>query len=330
MTSASDFHPENLAEEISAWNPRSPDAKALAKARTAVIQAFGQVLAGMPTAMAKSLLGTSGVAMNGGASLVFGTERRTGAADAALINATAAAADPGTSSIAASAAYIVSLFGLCEERKKTGKEFVDALMFGAEASSFFASRFSGAAIGQFRAELFGGIVAACRVLGLSRPKIAAALLLGGSADKRAVADNRSGLAIGLGMKHALFAAALAEAMDDASCAELIGNVAAAPHATEAPALSLPADVPAPSIGDLLAIQAQPEGDLWDRFERQAGAVLSRDRIAPLFERLETIDKVSDLATVSRLLQARETQMAATKIVFAPRGAHEPEETTWVP
>ena len=35
-----------------------------------------------------------------------------------------------------------------------------------------------------------------------------------------------------------------------------------------------------------------------------GVVLSRENIAPLFERLETIDKVKDLATVSRLLQGR--------------------------
>jgi MmgE/PrpD N-terminal domain len=324
ITSASGFCVENLAEQISTHNPRPLDAKALGKARTAVIQAFGQVLAGMPTAMAKSLLGASGVAINGGASLVFGTERRTSAADAALINATAAAADPETSSSAARAAYVVSLFGLCEERKKTGKEFVDALMFGAEASSSFASRFSGAGIGELHFSLFGAIVGASRALGLSRPKIAAALQLGGFAGNRAVADNQSGLsglANGLGMKHALFAVALAEAMDDASCAELIGNAATASRA---------ADTPAPNTGDLLAIQSRPGDDPWDRFERQAGAVLPRDHIAPLFERLETIDKVSDLATVSRLLQARKTQMAATKIVFAPRGAHEPEETTWVP
>jgi hypothetical protein len=90
------------------------------------------------------------------------------------------------------------------------------------------------------------------------------------------------------------------------------------------------NTPVESAHDLLAIQSSPDTDLWDQFERQAGAVLPRDQIAPLFERIETIDKVNDLATVSRLLQGRGTQNAATKIVFAPRGTHDPEETTWVP
>jgi hypothetical protein len=70
--------------------------------------------------------------------------------------------------------------------------------------------------------------------------------------------------------------------------------------------------------------------MWDQFERQTSAVLPRDSIGPLLERLETIDKVTDLASVSRLLQGRVTQAAPTKVVFAPRGAHEPEETNWVP
>jgi len=325
MKSVSGFCAESLAEQVSACNQPRQDAKATARAKTAVIHAFGQVLAGAPAAVTKSLLDTPGVAMSGGPSLVFGTERRTSAVDAALINATAAAGSE-TLQDAASAAYIVSLFGLCEERKKTGKEFVDALMFGAEMAVSFASTFPGsdpkAATGQFRSAVFGGIAAASRVLKLSRPRIAAALLMGGVANVGGLPAGQaglSGLMIGLGMKNALLAAVLAEAMDETAWDGMTRSDGAAGK-----------EAPAESAYDLLAFQSSPAANLWDQFERQAGAVLPRDQIAPLFERLETIDKVNDLATVSRLLQGRSTQNATTKIVFAPRGTHDPEETTWVP
>jgi len=131
------------------------------------------------------------------------------------------------------------------------------------------------------------------------------------------------LVVGLSLRSGLLAALLAEAMDDTSCAEMIRS--------EGTAIST-ADNSAPheAAFDLLAVQSPPGADLWDQFERQAGTVLPRDSIAPLFERLETSDKVQDLATLSRLLQARSIQAAPKKVVFAPRGTHEPEETNWVP
>ena len=287
--------------------------------------------------MPKVLLDVPGVAMTGGPSLVFGTERRTGAVDAALINATAAAAGSETLRGAENAAYIVSLFGLCEERKKTGREFVDALMFGAEMSLSLPSTFSGCdpeATTRFRSALFGSIVAATRVLNLSRPRIAAALLMGGVVKVGGLPTGQvqlSGVMIGLGMKNALLAAVLAEAMDETLCTETIRSegAAASSHAAGISPSSPPAGKTEPGY-DLLAIQSPFGTDLWDQFERQAGGVLPRECVAPLFERIETIDKVNDLATVSRLLQGRGAQNAAAKIVFAPRGAHEPEETTWVP
>jgi hypothetical protein len=57
----------------------------------------------------------------------------------------------------------------------------------------------------------------------------------------------------------------------------------------------------------------------------------REQIAPLFERLETLEKVTEIGQVTRLLEVSELhKSAARKIVFAPRDAQEAPETTWVP
>src|SRR2546430_28678 len=88
-------------------------------ARSVEDPAFGRALSGAPAGVTKALLGTSGVAMTGGSSLVFGTERRTSALDAALVNAAAAVAGSEASRDAANSACIVALFGLCEERGRS-------------------------------------------------------------------------------------------------------------------------------------------------------------------------------------------------------------------
>lgn len=316
---------ESLAEQICASIPRQRDAKTVGKAKAAVITAFGRTLSGAPSAYTKALLATPGVAMAGGPSLVFGTERRTSAVDAALVNATAAMAGSEASRDAVSSVCIVALFGLCEERGKTGQEFLDALMSGAEISPLLAPGTSPSG-GQLGRALVGSVVAAAHVLELSRSKIVAALLMAAMANVDSPAAGSVGphpLVVGLSLRSGLLAALLAEAMGETSCAEMIRS--------EGAAISTADNSASHEVAfDLLAVQTPPGADLWDQFERQAGAVLPRDTIAPLFERLETIDKVQDLATLSRLLQARSIQAAPKKVVFAPRGTHEPEETNWVP
>lgn len=327
IMSGPDVWAESLADRISAYNPRQRAAKTAGKARAAVITAFGRALSGAPATITKALLSTSGVAMTGGSSLVFGTERRTSAVDAALINATAAVAGSEASRDAGKAACIVALFGLCEERGKTGQEFLDALISSAEITPLLAPTLSPAA-GQLGFALFGGVAAAVRALELSRPKIAAALLMAGMANVDSPPAGQVGatsLMVGLSLRSGLLAALLAEALDEASCAEMIRGAESA-----IPSLAADNGAPGEAAFDLLAVQSPPGADLWDQFERQAGAVLPRDHIAPLFERLETIDKVKDLATVSRLLQGRGAQAVSKKVVFAARGTHEPEETNWVP
>jgi hypothetical protein len=72
-------------------------------------------------------------------------------------------------------------------------------------------------------------------------------------------------------------------------------------------------------------------EMWDKFNDCAARSLPREQIAPLFERLETLEKVTEIAQVTRLLEVSELHQApAKKVVFAARGVHEAEETTWVP
>ncbi|MBR0816639.1 MmgE/PrpD family protein [Bradyrhizobium liaoningense] len=311
-----------MAERISAYDPQPRDAKAVGRARAAVITAFGRTLSGAPDAITKALLATPGVAVSGGSSLVFGTERRTSAVDAALINAAAAVAGSTASPDAANGAFVVSLFGLCEERGKTGQEFIDALIAGAEISRSLAPALSPPA-GQLGLALLGSVAAAGRLLGLSPSKIAAALLMAGVANAGTPAAGQGGpeaLMVGQSLRNGLLAALLAEAMDEASCNQMI----------EAEQCAAGGGLLGAEALDLLAVPSPPGADLWDQFDQQAGAILPRDDIAPLFERLETIDKVKDLTTVSRLLQGRGARATPKKVVFAPRGTHEPEETNWVP
>lgn len=73
------------------------------------------------------------------------------------------------------------------------------------------------------------------------------------------------------------------------------------------------------------------GELWDKFSDCAARSLPREQIAPLFERLETLEKVSEIEQVTRLLEVSEVHRSpAKKVVFAPRGAQDAPETTWVP
>jgi len=74
-------------------------------------------------------------------------------------------------------------------------------------------------------------------------------------------------------------------------------------------------------------------ELFTKFEDCAGRALAHDQIAPLFERLETLETVADLGQVTRLLEPRvlpsEAAMRFTSLANAPH-AGGGEETSWVP
>jgi len=73
--------------------------------------------------------------------------------------------------------------------------------------------------------------------------------------------------------------------------------------------------------------------LWEKFEDCAARSLPRDRLAPLFERLETFDSARDLALVTKLMEvapkAREISQTGARQVAAATAACNPE-TDWVP
>ena len=73
-------------------------------------------------------------------------------------------------------------------------------------------------------------------------------------------------------------------------------------------------------------------ELWEKFDDCARRSLPREQIAPLFERLETIDAVTDLRQVTQLAQVSRLheRAAPARVAFAPRSAEQAPETTWVP
>ena len=73
-------------------------------------------------------------------------------------------------------------------------------------------------------------------------------------------------------------------------------------------------------------------ELWEKFDDCARRSLPREQIAPLFERLETLDAVADLHQITQLAQVSRLheRPAPTRVSFAPRGTEQAPETTWVP
>lgn len=76
-----------------------------------------------------------------------------------------------------------------------------------------------------------------------------------------------------------------------------------------------------------------ESELWAKFEDCAGRALPREAVAPLFERLMTLESAKDMAAVLRLTQVsglQRSQPRKDEVVFAPPSEQDAPETTWVP
>ena len=74
-------------------------------------------------------------------------------------------------------------------------------------------------------------------------------------------------------------------------------------------------------------------ELFEKFEDCAARALAHDQIAPLFERLETLETVTDLGQVTRLLEPRVLPSQAAQRMAAAansRSVAGKEETSWVP
>lgn len=115
--------------------------------------------------------------------------------------------------------------------------------------------------------------------------------------------------------------------------ELEARGVAAPS-TLARSWLLGGDLAAEAMFTTWLLASQPrrsEKQLWQALHEVAGAVLPREHIAPLHERLMTLEELTDVAKLLRLTEVSPLHRAAPeKIVFAKADSEESPETTWVP
>jgi 2-methylcitrate dehydratase PrpD len=126
-----------LAAKICAFDERSATSTALAKARESIIDTIAVTLAGLPEPCTQLLLKMPGVAATQGQSLIFGTDRRTSALDATLVNGTASHAldyddFSGVLGGHQSVPLVAALFALGEERRASGRDLLLAYLVGVE------------------------------------------------------------------------------------------------------------------------------------------------------------------------------------------------------
>ncbi len=132
-----------LASHIASFDPDRITPQALATGKAGIVDTVGVALGGMPEPCTQILMATPGIADAPGPSLVFGTDRRTSALDAALINGTASHAldyDDFSSILGGhqSVPLVAPLFALAEERGLSGRQIVDAYVVGLEVEHRFA------------------------------------------------------------------------------------------------------------------------------------------------------------------------------------------------
>lgn len=179
-----------LAERVCALSRGDLTKRAIAVARTGILDTLGVTLAGVPEDCTQILLRTPGVATAPGGALVFGTARRTSPLDAALVNGTASHAldyDDFSSDLGGhqSVPLVAPLLALAEERGASGMQVMVAYVAGMEALIRLARAVNfvhydkgwhpTATLGVF------GAAAACgHLVGLDRQRMATAFALSAS------------------------------------------------------------------------------------------------------------------------------------------------------
>ncbi len=134
---------EGLAERIQSVTFDSLTDDALHWAKVAVLDTVGCTLAGANEECAQIIGRVATYGTAGGDCLVFGTNRRVGPLEAALINGTAAHAldyDDCSNTLGGhpSAPVVPALFALAEMHKSSGKQFLAAYVAGWEAETRIA------------------------------------------------------------------------------------------------------------------------------------------------------------------------------------------------
>ena len=128
-----------LAEKICAFREQDLTARSTKEATTAIIDTVACTLSGIPERCVQILLETPGVAEAAGPSLIFGTNRRTSALDAALINGVASHAldfDDVSGILGGhhSVTVVPAIFALGEQLRITGRQALAAYVVGVETA----------------------------------------------------------------------------------------------------------------------------------------------------------------------------------------------------
>lgn len=190
MSQAQDPITLRLADHVRAISQKHLSSRAMSIARTGMIDTIGVTLAGVPESCTRILLKTPGVATAPGRALIFGTETRTSALDAALINGIASHAldyDDFSSDFGGhqSVPLVAPLFALAEERGANGMQILLAYVAGMEALIRLARavNFVHYDKGWHPTSTLGvfGAAAACgHLIGLDRERLATAFALAAS------------------------------------------------------------------------------------------------------------------------------------------------------
>lgn len=222
-----------LADRICSFHKGEVTARARAQARACIIDTVGVTLAGMVEGCTQILLKTPGVADAPGSSLIFGTDRRTSALDATLVNGTASHAldyDDFSSVLGGhhSVPLVALLFALGEERQVSGEDVMLAYIVGVETEMRIARAVNfhhydkgwhpTSTLGTF-----GAAAAAARLLRLDRTQTTMALAIAASLAggiKANFGTMTKPLHVGQCGRNGLLAARLAEGGFDANAAAL--------------------------------------------------------------------------------------------------------------
>ncbi|SIT45503.1 putative MmgE/Prp family protein [Paraburkholderia piptadeniae] len=181
---------KRLAQRIAAFDAQDLTPRALAAARTAIIDTIGVTLAGSAEPCVRILLDTPGIADAPGKCTVLGTNVRTSALDAALLNGTASHAldyDDFSQPMGGhqSVPLVAPLLALAEERKLSGNALIAAYVIGIETEIRLARAVNfhhydkgwhpTATLG-----IFGTVAATSHLLKLDSEQIATALAIAAS------------------------------------------------------------------------------------------------------------------------------------------------------
>lgn len=260
--------------------------------RALVIAVVGAMLAGNQEIPQKILLKSLNIGCKAGASVIVGAENGASILDATFVNAAAAGDLPRAPLVSVSLA-------MAEERRASGRDFMLALAAALDARAVTVS------------ETIGGAIAAAKLAGLSPDKTADVLHLALSLSERA-SGQRSTLNAANAARDALLAVTLVRD-------------------------GYPID-PAMRIGGLASSEVQAEQrrsgstdgiSVSDQFTARAGKVLSMSAALVLLDRLECIEDVSDMSSVTALLS-----VASPSVHKPPSPIDVPMQETadsiWVP